>query len=87
MQRKISEWSRTYYLVVPANGFFRIGEDVDGTVDRFSPDCSKVVTALAEAAEKKTPIAIWWSAERVRVALERDVPWCQQCCLDQSIEA
>jgi hypothetical protein len=86
-QRTIPNWSRTYYLVVPQNGFFRIGEDVDGTVHRFSSDCATAVTALAKAAEQQTRITVWFSAERVRVSLERDVPWCQRCCLDQSIVA
>src|SRR5262245_19549770 len=26
-QREIPNWSRTYYLVVPTNGLFRVGED------------------------------------------------------------
>jgi hypothetical protein len=86
-QRTIPNWSRTYYLVVPENGFFRIGEDVDGTVHRFSPNCTTAIAALADASEKQTGITVWFKADRVRVSLEGDVPWCQQCCLDESMKS
>jgi hypothetical protein len=86
-QRKIPNWSRTYYLVVPVNGFFRVGEDTQGTVHRFSPLCEPAVAALAKGAQEHTPIAAWFSAEVVRVSLERSVPWCQRCCLDLAIQA
>jgi hypothetical protein len=86
-QRKIPNWSRTYYFVVPANGFFRLGEDTKGTVHRFSPRCATAVAALAKGAQEHTTIAVWYSADAARVSLERSVPWCQDCCLDQAIQA
>jgi hypothetical protein len=86
-QRMIPNWSRTYYLVVPADGFFRVGEDTKGAVHRFSPRCEPAVTVLAKAARDQTPIAVWFSAEVVRASLERSVPWCENCCLDLAIRA
>lgn len=83
-QRRIP-WTRTYYLVVPVGGFFRIGEDAGETVHRFKPDCEAVVESLARAAQDKSSIAVWYSAEDVRQSLERRVPWCQRCCLDLGI--
>lgn len=84
---QIPNWRRTYYLVVPLNGFFRVeGDDTKATVHKFSPRCRAAVAALAKAARNQTPIAVWVSADAVRMTLERSVPWCQDCCLDQAIE-
>jgi hypothetical protein len=87
VQRKIPNWSRTYYLVVPVDGLFRVGEDTKGAVHRFSPRCESAVASLAKAARDHAAIAVWFSAEAVRAFLERSVPWCQSCCWDLAIQA
>jgi hypothetical protein len=33
------------------------------------------------------PIAVWFTADRVNVALERSAPWCHTCCMDLAIKA
>ena len=76
-------WKRAYYLVIPLDGFFRVGEDTKGNVHRFSPDCDTAVAGLARAAQDQTRITLWFSANGVRQLLEHNVPWCQGCCLDQ----
>jgi hypothetical protein len=86
VQRTIPNWSRTYYFIVPVDGLFRVGEDTKGIVHRFSPRCAAAVAALAKAAKERRPVAVWFSAEVVRVLLEGSVPWCRACCLDLEIQ-
>jgi hypothetical protein len=86
-QREIPNWLRTYYLVIPMNGFFRLREDAKETGHRFSAECRPAVVALAKAARNHTPVSVWSASDAVRVSLERCVPWCQECCLDQAIQA
>jgi hypothetical protein len=79
----ISNWRRTYYLVVPKEGFFRVGRELSATVHRFDANCDDGVTALSKAAKEKTPVATWSSPEPIKESLEGNVPWCICCCLDQ----
>lgn len=86
-QRQIPNWRQINYLVVPLNGFFRLGMDTQETVHTFSPQCQLAVATLAKATQKQMPVIVWGSATIVRAELEGKVPWCQECCLEQAIQA
>lgn len=78
--RSTKEWKRTYYLVVPANGFFRVGKELGNTVHRFDPNCESAAGELLQAANKETPVAIWPEKSLIDRELEGNVPWCVECC-------
>jgi hypothetical protein len=75
-------WWRTHYLVVPAEGFFRVGTDDWDIVHRFDVLCEGAITDLASAAAEKTQINVWGSDVPIRQELEGVVPWCGGCCRD-----
>lgn len=86
--KKRVRWSRTYYLTVPTDGRFRVG---DGSVHRFAPPegqslpCAVAVQTLADAISKEVPVNVFLHAEAARITLERNVPWCPDCCLGDSL--
>jgi hypothetical protein len=79
----VSNWIRTYYFIVPASGFFRIGKELSGIVHCFNPNCDAAVVELAKAARDGAPIVVWTDKTVIAQQLEGNVPWCVECCLAQ----
>jgi len=84
-RKEIKEWQRVYYLIVPHDGFFRVGEDLSTTVHKFDPTCQAAVKALASACGTEERVAVWGGAEGVKAGYEGNVPWCSACCLEESV--
>ncbi len=82
-QGTIPTWSRAYYLIVPQGGYFRIGREPSETVHRFDANCQDGVNALVKAVKEQTLITVWPTTEPIKKALEGNVPWCENCCLEE----
>ena len=80
---EMDDWNRVYYLIVPREGFFRVGKDLSATVHRFDPKCEHAIAELVQAAKEKTPISVWRPKELLMQQLEGNVPWCFVCCLGE----
>lgn len=80
--KPISNWNTVYYLIVPLNGFFRIGEELSTIIHRFDANCEAVVSGLARAVEHGSNICVWGDKKTISQQLEGNVPWCINCCLE-----
>ena len=78
----ISNWNTVHYLIVPLNGFFRIGDELSTIIHRFDANCEAVVSGLAKAVEKGGQICVWSDKKTISQQLEGNVPWCINCCLE-----
>ena len=78
------EWTRTYFLVVPLQGYFRI--QVEGkSVHQFRPSCNRAMSDVHEAVTKQTPISVWLEAPTIVKQFEQAIPWCQGCCFEEIV--
>ena len=80
----IPNWVRTYFLIVPALGYFRI--EADGKkFHHFDAGCRVAMSDLGEAMRKGTDLSTRLDAQTIREEHEKDVPWCEKCCLNEMI--
>jgi hypothetical protein len=55
-----------------------------GTVHRLDTPCEDGIRGILGALQKGASAALWGTAEAVRIDLERNVPWCSGCCLEEA---
>lgn len=82
-QPEIANYTRTYYLTIPVNGFFRIGNELSGVIHRFNPNCKSAISELTRSIKDSTPVSIWANKDLLKQQLEGNVPWCVECCLNE----
>lgn len=80
----VPNWVRTYFLVVPALGYFRV--EADGKkFHHFDAGCRAAMADLSEAMRKGTGLSTRLDAQLIREEHENNVPWCEHCCLNEMI--
>lgn len=80
----IPNWVRTHFLVVPALGYFK-AEGEGKKIHHFDPGCRVAMSDLNESLHKGKGLSTRVDAQSVREEHENDVPWCEQCCLNEMI--
>ncbi|NUN93297.1 MAG: hypothetical protein HUU04_05910 [Verrucomicrobiae bacterium] len=80
----IPNWTRTHFLVVPTTGYFRI-EGEDTRFHRFDPECATAISNLYASIRSGKNLTVRFDAKSLREEYENDVPWCEQCCLSESL--
>lgn len=81
----VPNWTRCYVITAPTLAYFQI----DGTnkrFHRFAPACSTAMSDLLDAARgKDVGIRVSLNVHVLRHMLENNVPWCETCCLEESL--
>ncbi len=80
----IPNWVRTYFLIVPTLGYFRVEGDAK-KFHHFDAGCRAAMSDLAETMRKGTGLSTWLDAQLIREEHENSVPWCEHCCLNEMI--
>ncbi len=83
----VPNMKRVTYLITVKNSYFRIGREIapEHLVHRFDANCEAAVREIASALGKQETIGSFYSKNAVLTAHEQNVPWCQQCCLNEQL--
>jgi len=80
----IPNWMRTYFLVVPTSGYFKM-DGVNNNLHHFDPGCHAAMSELNESIRKGNGLTVLLDVQTIREEYENDVPWCEQCCISEMI--
>jgi hypothetical protein len=79
-------WTRTHFIVAPAEGYFQLLDNDEASVYRFDAACDQAMHDLANAATSGKRMYTWNVLPGVSRTLGHEIPWCRTCCLAEALD-